>query len=479
MTIENYIIKNGPCLSNELIEYYSKNGTSKDAVRKRISRVGNPILKLFGFFQDKQTFFYHKDQYRTEIYFKNLRKAIENSARRYYSIIKAIEYHNGYVKKEHLASYSFSPIENLKSHKNFKTIIEELKELNFILEDNDCYTLNENLSIRTKNNYNYYKAVELSKKLIIDQFDDFTKSIGLISYNSGKNNSEYSKFQFCFTAPSYVNGINSFTAGKPKPAFVVADILLGNHIDEDEVDFFIRKISIIKTQSKCNFLPFLIIDSASQGAFKKLKEQGIIVGFINKLFGSEYEELLKSLLSTVTNAGTVLKKNPEAYLALIEQFNKLIDGKTNNLKGDLFELAVGYYYSNLCQSLNVGKTITFESKKREIDVLAFFQEKIIASECKAYKTKIELSSIEKWMKDKVPIIYKSLIYNNDEKEIIFEFWSTSGFTREAVEYLEEKKRSIKKYKIEYYSEKEIMEKARRSRAKKITDIMKDYFTKNV
>ncbi|EPR65859.1 hypothetical protein [Cyclobacterium qasimii] len=273
MTIENYILKNGPCLSNELIEYYSKNGTSKDAVRKRISRVGNPIFKLSGFFQNKQTFFYHKDQYQDEIYFLNLRKAIKNSARRYYSVIKAIEYHNGYIKKEHLASYSFSPIKNLKSHKNFKTIIDELKKLNFIFEDNDCYTLNENLSIRSKNNYNYYKAVELSKELIINQFNDFTKSIGLISYDSGKSNSEYSKFQFCFTAPSYVNGITSFTAGKPKPAFVVADILLGNHIDEDEVDFFLRKISVVKTQSKCNFLPFLIVDNVSQEAFKKLKNK--------------------------------------------------------------------------------------------------------------------------------------------------------------------------------------------------------------
>lgn len=479
MTIENYILKNGPCLSNELIEYYSKNGTSKDAVRKRISRVGDPIFKLSGFFQNKQTFFYHKDQYQDEIYFINLRKAIKNSARRYYSVIKAIEYHNGYIKKEHLASYSFSPIKNLKSHKNFKTIIEELKKLKFIFEDNDCYTLNDSLSIRSKNNYNYYKAVELSKELIINQFNDFTKSIGLISYDRGKSYSEYSKFQFCFTAPSYINGITAFTAGKPQPAFVLADILLGNHIDEDEVDFFLRKIAVVKTQSKCNFLPFLIVDNVSQKAFKELKKQGIIVGFINKLFGREYEELLKSLLSTVTNAGTILKENPEAYLTLIEQFNKLIDGKTNNLKGDLFELAVGYYYSNLCQSLDVGKIVNYESQKREIDVLAFFQEKIIASECKAYKTEIELGVIEKWMTDKIPIIYKSLIYNNNEKEIIFEFWSTSGFTQEAIDYFDNKKNSIKKYKIKYYSEHEIMEKARKSKAKKITEIMRDYFIKNV
>lgn len=479
MTIENYIIKNGPCLSNELIDFYSSKGTSKDAVRKRLSRVGSPIFKLSGFFQNKQTFFYHKEQYQEDIYFINLRKAIKSSARRYYSIIKAIEYHNGYINKEHLASYCFSPINNLKSHKNFNTIIDELKKLQFVFEENECYTLNSSLSNRSKNNYNYYKAVELSKDLIIHQFNNFSKNIGLISYEKGKSHSEYSKFQFCFTAPSYVNGITAINNGKPKPAFVLADILLGNYIGEDEIDFFLRKIAIVKTQSKCNFLPFLIVDNVSQDALNALKKQGIIIGFINKLFGNEYEELLKSLLSTVTNAGTILKENPEAYLTLIEQFNKLIDGKTNNLKGDLFELAVGYYYSNLCQSLDVGKIVNYETEKCEIDVLAFFQEKIIVSECKAYKTKIGIEIVEKWMTDKIPIIYKSLIYNNNEKHIIFEFWSTSGFTEDAIEYLENKKDLINKYSIEYYSEKEIMEKARKSKAKKITEIMRDYFIKNV
>lgn len=87
-------------------------------------------------------------------------------------------------------------------------------------------------------------------------------------------------------------------------------------------------------------------------------------------------------------------------------------------------------------------------------------------------------TIEKWATDKIPLIYKALNYNND-KDIIFEYWSTSGFTYEATEYLENIKGRIRKYSINYYSEKEIMEKARESRARKITDIMRDYFIKNV
>jgi hypothetical protein len=256
VTIENYIIENGPCLSNELIKYYSSNGTSEEAIRKRMSRIGFPILMLSGFVQNRHVFFYHQDQQFEEIYFINLRKALQSSAKRYYSIIKAIEYHNGYVNKDHLASYSISPVKNLKSHKNFKTIIDELKKLKFIAEDDECYILNDKLSTRSRNNYNYYKAIELSKDLVLHQFNDFTKSIGLISYNTGTNYSEYSKFQFCFTAPSYVNGITSFNLGKPNPAFVLADVLLGNYIGEDEIFFFLSKIAISNHNLKVTFSLF-------------------------------------------------------------------------------------------------------------------------------------------------------------------------------------------------------------------------------
>ena len=477
MTIKDYIIKNGPCLSSELIKLYKSKEVSDDAIRKRLSRVGSPINRISGLFQKGQIFFYHKDQYQNEIYFENLRKAIKNSARRYYSLIIAIEFHNGYIHKDHLASYGFSPIMDLKSHVRFDVLIEKLKELNIVYEENGFYSLNEMFTIRSRNNYRYYKAIELSKNVTLEQFEDITKNTGIISYESAKRNSEYCKFQFCFTAPSYVNGITKKSTNITNPAFVLADVLIGNDINMDAVDFFLRKIDIISTQSKCNFLPFLIVDSISQEALDTLKKKGIIVGFVEKLFGSEYEELLKSLISTVTNAGAILKENPDAYVTLIEQFDKLVVGQTNNLKGDLFELAVGYYYSNLCQRLDIGRVVSFNSVKREIDVVAFFQDKIVLCECKAYKTQVGLDIIEKWVTDKIPIIYKSLNSIENSRDIIFEFWSTSGFTAESIEYLESRRSTTAKYRIEYYSEKEMMEKARKSKAKKIIDIMRAYFIK--
>ncbi|KAA6317259.1 hypothetical protein EZS27_032555 [termite gut metagenome] len=343
MIIETYLKENGPVLSGELIKILKEDGLTQEAIRKRIERLKSPISKINGFFKDNQSLFYLQEQYQKQEFYDGLREALKKGARKYYAVIKAIEYHNGFIKKENLASYTFSPVENLKSHKNFLTVVEDLKRLNVIYEEDNYYRLNSLISSRATNNVRYYKGVELSKEIVLTQFYDCSRSIGLVSYNKGKFHSEFSKFQFNFVAPSYVTGIVKYKNAKPSPAFVIVDVLIGNNTDVEEVDFFVNKIDIVKTQSTCNFVPYLIVENVSQDALKLLKNKGIIVGFVNKLFGEEYEELLKSLIATVTNAGAILKDNPDEYLKLIAQLNKLVGGKINNLRGDLFELAVGYY----------------------------------------------------------------------------------------------------------------------------------------
>jgi arsenate reductase-like glutaredoxin family protein len=219
----------------------------------------------------------------------------------------------------------------------------------------------------------------------------------------------------------------------------------------------------------------LIVENVSQKALRLLKNKGIIVGFVNKLFGEEYEELLKSLIAIVTNAGAILKENPDKYLKLIEQLDKLVAGKINNLRGDLFELAVGYYYSNNCQNLDIGKKINFDGKTREIDVWAKTQANTIVCECKAYKSKIEKEVIETWISNKIPVIYDWIREHDNDTNVIFEFWSVSGFTEEAESLLSQKQTTIKKYKIEFYDEKAILKKARESKAQKMVEIMREYF----
>lgn len=149
------------------------------------------------------------------------------------------------------------------------------------------------------------------------------------------------------------------------------------------------------------------------------------------------------MINTVTNAGAILKKNPDNYLEFITKINKPIDGKTNNLRGDLFELAVGYYHSRDCNNLYIGKLINFEGTTRDADVFAVFSNKIIIAECKGYKRKLSVEVIEKWLSETISIFRKYIltqdVYNN--KELIFEFWSTGGFTEDAIVNLNHAKKN--------------------------------------
>ena len=188
MTTEDYIKQKGPLLSSQLIKYYEDGSTGKDAIRKRLERLPKSIGRIRGFFKDNQTFFYYKEQQFTERYFYALIESLKTSAKQHYCIINSLQYHKGYIKKDELASYSFSPIENLKSHKNFSNVVRDLSRIGLIIEEEDYYTLSPNIS---SSNKSAYKAIEIVKKNILSHFYDLNRNIGFISYNGGNFNSEF------------------------------------------------------------------------------------------------------------------------------------------------------------------------------------------------------------------------------------------------------------------------------------------------
>ena len=474
--IENILRANGPLLSGELIDIILKEDPSigNDAIRKRISRLKYPVCRYYGYYAEKQRLFYLAEQFGTEQFSEALLLSFEKKAKRFDSIIKSLLFHGNYLHKNQLSAYSFSPTGNFTGHKLFSTVLAELIKLKIVFVEGEYYTLANRIS---QANFTKHKAVEMAKDLTLSHFMEWARDIGLTSYDSGKYFADFAKFNWCFTCPSYISSLTGFKDKKKLPAFVIADILIGKQIDVKDIEFFIQKIQICNSQKNLSkILPFLLFDDATIPAFKKLKAEGIIVGNLSKLFGFEYSAVLKELINTVTNAGTILKTNPENYFDFIDKINKLINGKTNNLRGDLFELAVGYYHSRDCKNLDIGKLINFEGKMRDADVFAVFSDKVIIAESKGYKSKISVEEIERWLSETIGIIRKYILsqdaYSN--KELIFEFWSTGGFTEGARAKLDHAK-NCKKYKVEYFGEAEIREKARKINLPKFTQILNQYF----
>jgi hypothetical protein len=481
--LEKYIEEKGPVLSGELLEMLVNTGksVSKEAARKQLSRLKGNVYRVRGLFKDGQILFYNKDIYGTEEYHFGLINALKKAGKQYYTILQSLDFHYGQIKLNHLPSYSINPTLDLKGHITFSTVLEKLKNLKVIGIDDDYVSI---LSSISDNNPNFSRAkgIELAKDFLLIQFNDWSRKIGLVAYNSSKFYSTFGNYQFNFVSPSYVGSLPKIGKDKITPAFVVADFLIGNTINESQVDFYINKIRTLKfRKGVANFIPFLIVDSIDTKALNNLKSEGVVIGFVNELFGSKYKDLLNSLINLVTNAGAILKKNPEAYLDLILQLNKLVDGKTNNLRGDLFEFAVGYYQGRICNSIDIGKLINYKGSQREIDVFGLLANKVIISECKGYNHKVDKEEIEVWLGEKIPVIRKWILDQPSisDRNIIFEFWSTGGYTDSAIKVLEKRKLSTKKYTIDYFDLDKMIVKSKEIKSKKFTEILRDYYIKEI
>ena len=482
--LEKYLKNRGGILSGDLARYISKKeGVSADAARKRVQRLSSPIHKITGLFSEKKVFVYHSDNYQNSDYFDDLMDAFKSDAKRCFTIVNAIKYHHGLIPVNELPNYSMSPVKLLTGHMKFSSLIDKLKRHNIIREtSNGEYGLNISIAEQTSPNFRHIKGIQLSKLLVLQQFEIWSKNIGLISFNKGKNNNVVGGFQFALTAPTYIDGLIRYNNKRKNPGFLVADILIGNTTDEDAVSFFIKKLAAIKASNpSLKLFPVLIVDGIAVKALNQLKSKGILVASIKELYGKDYSELIKNLINTVTNAGAILKTEPEKYLSLMSRLTKLVDGKTNNLRGDLFELAVGFYFSKYSQSINIGKRVPVidSNRTREIDVLAISENEVCVIECKGYNYPVDKEYIEVYLSEKIKEIRTWLSSRYPDKRQRFEIWSTGGFTKESLKLLKNSKSNSRKFDFDYLNQNDIKERANRLNSEKFKEILRDYYLKEI
>lgn len=484
-TIESILKEMGPILSGELAQIYStENNTSNENARQAISRARSPIQKnkLIPF-QNNQIFVYLESQYMNQNYWSSLSEAIRVSSKKIYQLVTSLVSQSGFISKEKLASYSIAPITNLKKHKRFDVLIEQLKHSQIIMDSGDYFQLNENLLFKTqKANLARAKAIEIAKKMVLIDFNDMMRKTNIIAYNKGAYWSEFAHMQWGFTAPSYLQGIANMNSNNIKPGFLLADILLKKNASIDDVSFFIGKINIINSfKNIYNFIPSLIVYNVDSNAHELLKKSNIAILQIETLFGDKYAELLDDLINVVTNATAFVLKNPGK---IDEIFNALTkhDGRYNNIVGDMFELMVAEFYRTLgVNYIEVNKQVhaneTLSGYPKEIDILVEKNGTIIIIECKATNSTINLEFVERWISTNIPDINNFLKretrYSN--KKIEHQIWSVGGFSTEAEEKLLAVQESVKKYKINFLNKEDMLEFGKKNNEQTFISRIKKHF----
>lgn len=474
--IENILRKRGPMLSNALAQKLKKSERiTYNTASQRVARDRN-IRKIKGYFSSNLSLCYLSTHIENGVLFDALSKAMYENGRKYWYTLNALKLNGGIVNQRFLECYTNYPVIALKGHLPFKKIMQKFVASDILNFNGEYYILSPKL-IKTNVNTITYKTIEAIKENILTDFNSLTKNIGLISFHTGEKFSEFGKFRWAFKGVSNITGLMQ----KEKPGFVLADILIGTSINEENVLFFIEKLKHIQSfQNASRTIPFLIVDDLSKEALMALKHHGIAVGFIGELFGQKYADTLKELVAVLNNAGASLKSSPEKYLDLIKELKKYNEGLANNIRGALFEFVVGHIHStDSNNSIDLGREILEDNTRHEIDVLANYPKKIVLAECKARRSKVDLKAVDKWLGVKIPA-FKSWIEKQEtwnKKTIEFEFWSTGGFTEDAIAKLDYLASSTTKYKISYFNAEDIRNKALLMKNKKLKEALDDFFIK--
>lgn len=464
-------------MSSELVRTMSETGNiTLNSASQRVSR-DREIIQIKGFFKSNQSLCYLPKHLDDPDLLKIVSKAMYESGRKYWFTFNALKMHDGVISNKYLECYTNYPVLPLKKHRPFKEIMQSFIAEEILVFNNEDYIYSPKFSSLITNPL-IHKTIELIKDTTLESFHSLCRNTGLISYDSGELFGEFGKLRWGFKGASYVLGLKH----NNKPGFLLADILIGKPFYKNDILFFIEKIQLLQSfKGASRLLPFLIVDDLDKEGLRALKEKGVIVGFVKDLFGEKYAKALRELISILSNAGASLKSNPEKYLDLIAELKKYNEGLLNNIRGTLFEFAVGHIHSKECNSIDLGREIIMNNARHEMDVLAIYGNKIVIAECKAIKGQVDEGMILKWLNTKIPAFRKWLLSQETlkGKKVEFEYWSTSGFTENAKSLLDKQIASDSSYKVSYFDSVALRNKAKELNDKKLKETLDNFFLRPI
>jgi len=477
LNIREFLHEKGPSLSSAIKNELLMEGVSAENARQQISRARGGIYRLNEIqFPKREHFICLKEQYQNESFYANLIRAFNTTSSVHKCIISGLNNFGGCVPIDKLKILSGCP-EARKNKKTFDQVTRELQKIGVIkISDERCF-LYEDAILRDKT-YMESRTIIYLNEYLREILARWLKNNNFVSYNTVQFNADFCSYYWDIKAPSYLLPFATRKADKKKRmGFVVADIIPQYDINDDDIDYFIRKVEgCLWGKKTIPFIPILLGYRFTESAWSILKSKNIMAVTVNNFFGEEIEKLLQNIVKLLEI------KNIEKLDALGDVGNILnavskIEGPTNNLRGVFFELMVGHIASKKYSgTINLNKKIKGDDNSAEIDVLVETSNDIIVYECKG-KRKSQLvnqNEIEKWKK-KIAFIY-SYFKNkpeNSNRGIVFKFWTTSDFHDDAKHEFDRIK--VRKYTVEKKNGKEVFACAKNLNLEEICSILKQYF----
>jgi hypothetical protein len=173
-----------------------------------------------------------------------------------------------------------------------------------------------------------------AEAVILDAVREWARKLGLAGYNSiairgDGHNRQVGQFKWDLSSPSYLLPLRR---AKAKNGFLVADVFADGILDAHSIQFFIRKVQILRASSNSgDTLPILVAQGFTGKALTAGHAAGVVLATPANLFGRKVGLAVQSLVETLKNAAAIAAGNPERLTRLLDDLSE-IEGAAGNLR---------------------------------------------------------------------------------------------------------------------------------------------------
>ena len=492
-SVTSILARHGPALTSDVAARLREAGRSAVAARQSVSRLPGNVRVLRGLsFPKRARFIYLDDQFGTNRYWDVLISAGEKASPAYAAGLAGLRSRGGVVPSRHFDIAAGAPVKQ-KGQISGQVVLERLAAVGLVTRTEvqgigECAMLAAEGALGTPMLAGL-RARLLTEGVLLDAIRTWAGRMNMASARKVRIRDEepapqFSTCRFDLCGPSYLHPLVRWQAAKPSPGFLVADVVLGQALEEADVQPLLRKCRTLSQLRKVRpFLPMLIADGFSSEALRACRAQGVIATRPDTLFGQDVARALADLLEVLTNAGAMAAAQPQRIESLFQRLSA-VEGAAGNLRGALFELLVGHMICSVeGGSIDIGVLVEDTSasprRRAEVDVRLVKEREVRIYECKGYQPSavVREEEINDWLKRCVPTINDA--HRQEPRfngsALHFEFWTCGSFDDDALSLLRDAQGRTRKYSINWKSGGEVREYAKRIKAQGIRKILNEHY----
>ena len=226
----------------------------------------------------------------------------------------------------------------------------------------------------------------------------------------------YALLPFDLLGFSFASGIGIRKPNGVKPTPVVGDVLL-DACNNAYAQSFCSRAREARVVGKMWPVAFILAKGFTKDAHATLKRNGVLAWATDQLLGKKTAAAIKRILQLSETLLSQKQLKPKAFKEAFEAFENL-GGLFGDLKGDIFELMIGYFFQKRGHTTKLG----WKVDGYDVDLLAQRTTLAIIVECKGISSKSEvpLSEIRRHVERRTPAARRRLSASDDFKPSRFQ-----------------------------------------------------------